>query len=430
MRPEQIDTYLKDDFRTELNIINKVSVYSSFDNKSISGFEHIPHHRYSLLFNPITREIRIHPTEGGLRTDHIRIETELISYITKNKTVFENNTTHPTQLVLSWLERVKKDMGDKKLKGILIGSIWNFNFFIKRKLGGDFGQFASSVRGPSAMEQYINHQLNLILLEQEYLQGGLLLTESEKDIFSEGGLPTQEEVSMSSDISKRISDFKKKMCDLKEDKDLLEYISTDYLFFNDIENGTNEFKETIEGNRATIIDDPFISYQIIDTGCGFYLNFSWVSAEILQHAVKGISNMYDIEELHMYGKCGSLSEKYRVGDFAYPTILFDEKGLVKFKNELWNRPQLEGAAFVSVISPLIETRKWAADMIEKGCECVEMELSSVLSSVKPETKKFIVYYVSDQPLAGHTLSSRLGLLKQRLSCSKKIINAIFEARNQ
>jgi purine-nucleoside phosphorylase len=174
-----------------------------------------------------------------------------------------------------------------------------------------------------------------------------------------------------------------------------------------------------------IIDDSFLSYQIIDVRNKTYINFSWANDEILSAAIKTLEQVFSFKSLYMYGKCGSLTPDLKIGQLVAPMQCSNGKKFVDIKNQMLLSNDTKAVNFIHVQSPLVETRTWARTMLSLGCNCVDMELDSVVRSISEKVTKKIIYYISDEPTMGLTLSDRLSMLKQRLDCSKKIIEDLL-----
>ena len=265
------------------------------------------------------------------------------------------------------------------------------------------------------------------MIEDEYINSRLSLNDEEKNIFQEGHLPDSRTIGIAKKIVTRIPMFNDKVQILRGKSDIVEYIKTDYLFFFDLNNGTSLFKETLVSDQTEIIDDYFLSYQLITIKDATYINFSWANADVLSAVLKELEHIFHLKSFYMYGKCGSLTTKQKIGDLVAPVRSYNNENFIDIDNEMeLQTHDVKKANFIFVDSPLIETKAWAGESIELGCECVDMELDPAIRALSKNTIKKVIYYISDQPTLGLTLSDRISLLGQRLDCSKIIIEDILK----
>jgi hypothetical protein len=425
MTRAQIVDYLKDDFRVELNLIKRLSVVDFLPLDKIALCEKIPHHRYDLFFDRISGTLFIKATEGKLRVEHLKVEVDVLSEISGWRVIFEDSSVPIDEPLKKWLQRMRANLGSRKISGVVIGSMWNINFYLRFFAEGPFADKHLKTVDPSVLKNYVEHQLTLAVIEEEYLAGRLELNQTEKSVFQEGSLVDSLTITRTKAIQDRIEDFSTKIAALREKPDFLDYIKSDFIFFSDLQNGTSLFQQTLASDRAKIFEDSFLSYQLIDCTGKTYINFNWANAEVLGAALKTLDREFGIESLHMYGKCGSLSPDIKVGQLVAPIKTFNGEHFIDIQNRIGKNVDIRSATFIDVASPLLETKSWATSARKHGCDCVDMELTSVIQGVSPEVIKSIVYYVSDEPTRGMTLSDRLGMLAQRLECSRLILINLF-----
>ena len=425
MSHEQILSYIKDDFRVDLNKIRKIVILDQYSHNNFSSYKRIPHHRYCLYFDEVVGDLFIQPTEGKLRSRHIEIESKILASLI-GKPIDFVDLSHPLEnRIINWEKGLQKLLSGKGIDGVLIGSLWNFNFYLKLLANSNFAKRYTQNLDQVILNKYVVHQLTLIVIEHEYINNGLFLEEFEKSIFQEGNIPNLKTIEITRRISRKIHAFEDKVSFLRKRKDLIEYINTDYLFFKDIEERTSTFKKTLVSKYAKIVHDPLLNYQLITINDSAYINFSWANAEVLNIVLKRLEEHYNFNSFYMYGKCGSISTDFKIGQLVIPIRSYSNKTFTNIYNQVQPASGISGTNFIHVNSPLLETRRWAKEAIQSGCDCVDMELDPVVRALSKHVAKKILYYISDQPTLGLTLSDRLSLITQRLDCCKIIVNDIL-----
>ncbi len=427
MTRDQILSYLKDDFCVDLEKIKEIILLDQISPELNLLVKKIPHHRYNIFFAENSGKLYLQATEGKLRTKHLEFESKIMSSLVGHSIKFTNTTAAYENLVSAWTIRMKQALSDRKIDGVLIGSMWNFNFYIKFLTNNKFADKFTEQVDQLILKKYVDHQLALYVIEDEYINGRLRLTEHEKNIFQEGHLPDPKAIKITQELTKRIPTFDDKVQILYSKSDLISYIKTDYLFFFDLNNGTSLFKETLVSDVAEIIDDYFLSYQLITIKGATYINFSWANADVLNAVLKELGRTFNLKSFYMYGKCGSLTANPKIGDLVVPVRSYNNETFIDIHNEVEQLHYgVKKVNFMYVDSPLVETKTWANESLKLGCDCVDMELDPSVRALSKNTVKKIIYYISDQPMLGLTLSDRISLLKQRLDCSKIIIEDILK----
>lgn len=425
MTREQIIAYLQDDFRIDLSTIRRIAVVDDLPVTQVTPYEKIPHHRYKLSFDRRTGTLYVQATEGRLRVEHLKIETAVLSEISGQPVAFDNSSTPIDVPLETWLQGLRLNLRSKKIHGAIIGSMWNLNFYLRFFAEGPFSDRYLKDVDATTLAAYIDHQIALAVIEEEYLTGQLELKQTERSIFQEGDLADPSMITRIKALQDRIPSFSDKMSALRKKTDFLDYIKSDFIFFSDLQNRTSLFKQTLTTDGTAIFENNFLSYQLIDIKDKTYINFNWANAEILSAALCAIDREFGLKSFHMYGKCGSLVPQIKVGQMVAPVKVFDGKQFIEIKNQIGPNNDITPVSFINVESPLLETRSWAKSALGLGCDCVDMELASAINSVPSEIVKSIVYYVSDEPVRGMTLSDRLGMLKQRLKCSHIILTDLI-----
>lgn len=427
MTRDQILSYLKDDFRVDLKKIKEIILLDQISPELNLSVKKIPHHRYNLFFSENSGKLYIQAIEGKLRTRHSELECKILSSLMGYEIKFTSIVTSYENLVEAWLARMKRSLSGKKINGVLIGSMWNFNFYLKFLTNDKFADKFTGQVEQEILKNYVEHQLAIFIIEDEYINNRISLSDEEKNIFQEGHLPDFRTIEIAKKLARKIPMFNDKVQILRDKSDIVEYIKTDYLFFFDINNGTSLFKETLVSDQTEIIDDYFLSYQLITIKNATYINFSWADADVLNAVLKELERTFHLKSFYMYGKCGSLTVKQKIGDLVAPVRSYNNENFIDIDNEMGRQIyDVKKANFIYVDSPLIETKTWATESIKLGCECVDMELDPVIRALSKNTIKKVIYYISDQPTLGLTLSDRISLLEQRLNCSKIIIEDILK----
>lgn len=428
MSKSEILEYIKDDFKVDLQSLKKVIVHRrnfiNDDNESTK----IPHHRYSLYFDKKSDTLNIFPKEGVLRTKHIRLEVECIEKIFSTKIEFEeienDNLESESERVL---KQIIAAVGSRNIKGIIVGSLWNFNFFINMKTHPNFLKEIIGSLDQKGLDNYIDYRVRLMVIENLVVNGLLSLNPNELTIFKEGNLPTIEDLKKVDEIAIKIKDLENLVVKKKQDENIVLYLTADYIFFNDLHNQTDLFSKTTDFPETKIFKDFFLSFQILAIDNQVYVNLPWANPIALALVIDKLCRKYSIESFYMYGKCGSLSDEINVGQLVAPNAVEYKDNQITFDNSLL---EVSHTKFSSVDSPLLETHTWLLDMAERNIKCVEMELFPILKVLNEKIKKYIVYYVSDNPNGKFKLSNRFEFLDQRLECVNRILLEIRTKNNK
>ncbi|MFA7301650.1 MAG: hypothetical protein WC069_05045 [Candidatus Shapirobacteria bacterium] len=423
MTREDLVKYLFDDLRVDLKKINSIKVYQQPNNKLKINLKKIPHHRYGLYFNELSGEMHIFPTEGVLRIEHLRIEakvleklyTKKIKFSVYGKSLIEQNSKKV-------VNKINEHLLGSKIDGILIGSLWNFNFFTNLRIRPGFLSVFLADLDQDKIDKYVEYRIRLMIIEEELLSGKINLTKEEMEIFNEGILPEDKDYLNISNLSKKVKNINSILTTRHNDNDLTEYLTLDFLFYRDMHSNTGTFLKTMDFPETKIYKDNFLSFQLIKIGNLTFVNFSWANPTATAKVIELLQNKYEIKYFYMYGKCGSLSEKINTGDLVAPSTTENDNLRLNIHNTI--KENIKKVDFCCVDSPLLETTDWLKEKKVNNIDCVEMELFPIVKILSPEVKKHIEFYVSDCPGRKYNLSNRFSFLYQRFSCVKNILNNI------
>jgi hypothetical protein len=284
----ELKRYILDDFRVDVNKLQKVVLHRYRYSNLSTGFKNIPHHRYKLVLNEISKELHIFPTEGLLREEHLKIETKILNEIFSTKIKFEVETDIGLEIRTKELvDLIWNKLDGQLIEGIIIGSLWNFNYIVNRKIRPNFLDKIIKDSDHN-LKKYVKHRIELLSIEESIMCSGLNISEQDLDIFKEGQLPNVNDCK----IVKRILGKNKQISQLVRTKyehtDLVHYLEIDYLFFNDLKNGTNLFKSTTDFPETRIYFNDFATFQLININQKIYLNLSWVNPESLSLIINEI----------------------------------------------------------------------------------------------------------------------------------------------
>lgn len=417
MSRDEVVDYISDDFRVGFNELKKVRIYKYSQNVTKPTAKKIPHHRYNLFFE--NGELSIVPREGALRVKHITTELQILETYLNHKINFEiiENTLESFELN-SALSDISSKLDTSALDGVIVGSIWNINFFINKKIRRDaYKQFFNRF-DKNDMEKYITHRLMVSDIESYLLNG--TIKNIDHCIFQEGGLPNNETYNYVKRIHQGLNNI------INRTEILNDYLGLDYVFFNDLRNNTKMFDEAVNFPETQVFSNNLLTYQIVTVPgkIGKYLNISWIESSVLGGILEKLQHIYPYKEFFMYGKCGALEKSMKVGSFVAPKSITKEEELPIFNNAI-DIPQYD---FIGVDSPLMETKNWLKESLSTGARCVEMELYDIFKRIKSPDCIDIGYYVSDNLNSGFKLSNRFDFLNQRLLLSERIVQKIFHKK--
>lgn len=428
MSKSEILEYIKDDFKVDLQGLKKVVIHKRYTvNKNDQSLK-IPHHRYLLFFDKKSSTLNIAPKEGVLRIKHIKLEVECIERILSTKIEFEE-MEHDNLEQES--ERVSKQIisavGKNNVNGIIVGSLWNFNFFVNMKVRPCFLKEMVGLLDQKGLHVYIDYRIKLMIIEELAINGILSLNSEELAIFKEGNLPTIGDLRKVDEIADKIKNLEELVKKKKADDNIILYLTVDYIFFNDLHNQTDLFSKTTDFPETKIFKDIFLSFQVLKIDKQVYVNLPWANPIAIASVVEKLIKKNPIKSLFMYGKCGSLSNVIKVGQLITPNSIEYKNEQIVFKNSF---SKISQVSFTSVDSPLLETHTWLLDETQRNIKCVEMELFPILKVLNKKIKKYIVYYVSDNPNGKFKLSNRFEFLDQRLKCVNKILTEIMITKDE
>lgn len=418
MSKDEIIKYIKDDFRTNLNDLYKITIYK-YKQEMVQKCSRISHHRYNLYY--CDGNLIIMPFEGALRINHIITEIRILeAYLNKKISIeiIDDNITDSKELDNAIVD-IKSKIGKNDLLGVIIGSLSNVNFFVnyrvdKKRFDTVINKFSSTI-----IDRYVSHRLRVSDIETSYINGES--NDVDSSIFQEGAIPTQE---MYDYVERFYYDNKIAHQYSIIDYDVLyKYLALDYIYFNDLNNGTNVFNSCTQFNETQIFSNKLLTYQIITTPQknGIYLNISWIEPTVLGYVLKELQKEYCINKLLMYGKCGSLIESVSVGSIVAPKSIY-KNGIIPINNCFGSGQCYD---FISVETPLFETKKWLKDTVSLGISCVEMELADIFERIRHPEFIDIGYYISDNLTSNLKLSNRFDFLYQRLFLSGRIVNCLL-----
>lgn len=422
MSRSELEKYILDDFRVDPSKLQSIVLHRHQYSNLIPKFKNIPHHRYKLMFDEQLGELHIFPTEGLLREEHIKTEIGILNelFLTKVKFHLKNDDDLEVR-TKNLVDFIWEKLNGQKIEGLIVGSLWNFNYIANRKIRPNF--LDKVIKFPdSKLEKYIKHRIELLSIEEQIIRNELKISQQDLGIFKEGEIPDTDDYK----IVKRILRGNKQIGQLVINKyknlDLVHYLEIDYLFFNDLKNGTNLFKSTTDFPETKIYFNDLAAFQLINISQKVYINLSWINSESISFIINEICKRQQLRSFYMYGKCGGLSKGIPVGSIVYPNSI-DE---LKFDNNALAKNYL---SFCSVSSPLIETKTWLKNELSKKRSCVEMELYAAIKSLPKSVKKYILYYVSDSPTESIKLSNKFDYLEQRLFCVQSILENIILNQN-
>lgn len=418
MTKDEIITYIMDDFRVNINDLNKVTIYQ-YREKIDYKINKVAHHRYDLYFH--NGNLIIMPLEGALRINHIIIEIKILEVHLKKSIPIEiksdnnsiNNGLDDT------INDIRSKIGQDELQGIIIGSLSNINFFVNIKIDGNRFDHIIQKFNPSIIDRYVSHRLRVSDIEASYINGGS--NDVDSSIFQEGAIPTQEVYDY---VNRYYTENKIVSHNISLDSMIVyKYLALDYIYFNDLDKGTNLFNSCTQFDETQIFSTKLLTYQIIaiPQKAGKYLNISWIEPSILGYLLKEMQKIYNYEKLFIYGKCGSLSDSIKVGTIVAPQSIYKTR-ITPINNCFESKRYCD---FISVESPLIETKKWLRTTTASGISCVEMELADIFEKIEQPKHIDIGYYISDNLTSNLKLSNRFDFLYQRLFLSGRIVNDLL-----
>lgn len=422
---EELFAYIQTALCVDVARITSVVAHCDRSTMPGDGVERVPYHRYELCIENGS-VLHMAPTEGMLRIDHLAFQTQCLAVLLGREVGFAIVGDYDiTQKAKNVVASIKKELHDGELiQGIVVGSLWNFNFFVNRRLHRDaLNAIIASTQSEPA-DDYLLFRARQCAVEQLVLDGAIVLTDAEGATFREGALPDTADKELLEGIMARADSqlFNAMVEQMLADEALRDYMALDYLFFKDLRDGTTLFNQTTDFPETVIKENKELAFQLLRIEGKTFVNFGWFNAALLAEVTKQLQKIYPISTLHMYGKCGSISQ-LSAGSLVLPTCTAMAAGKVlQIDNALTGLPR---GSFSCVESPLVETHTWARAMQARGDVCVEMELYPLLSVLDKSVRPAIVYYASDQPLKDVKISHRLAYLRQKVACVELLLDDMF-----
>lgn len=417
--------YLNDDFRVDPKLIDRVIAHRQKASVVDKSHKRIPHHRYELYFDKSSRSLNIYPSEGLLRLEHIKLEVALLERIYNKKISYISKGIDTTEVDSQTLaDNITKKCYGNNIDGILVGSPYNLNFFINLRIRPNFLSKLLKNLDKIDIEKYVNYRLKLIVIEENLLSEKITLSPEELTVFAEGRLPIDSEINEVNQIFQRINDFDLQLTNLQKDNELIQYLKLDYIYYHDMKSGTKNFLKAMDYPETKIYQNDLLPFQIVKYNQKLFINFGWTNPIITSKVIKNLQKNNKINYFYLYGKCGSLSPVYKVGDLVAPSSTKYSGNRIDIHNQV--STEIPRAAFCCVDSPIIETKSWLNEQQRNNIDCVEMELFPLIKSISSETIQNITYYVSDCPGGKYNLSHRFSFLTQRFACVRDILNSLEE----
>ncbi|HMS31789.1 MAG TPA: hypothetical protein PKA29_00735 [Candidatus Saccharibacteria bacterium] len=427
MSREELLAYMTATFATDLEKIKEVVLYADNQVPDTDSLTYIPHHRRKIYLSK-DGVIHIAPSEGLLRVEHLQLQVECLASLLKKpipcKVIGKYIFSEKAQEFIDLLDA--KRLQGRSVDGLVIGSLWNINYIINRRLHSAQMQSVFKAMDKKELGEYIEFRARQSALEQASLTDGIILNKSELATFREGAIPSKDEQDIVNSLyekmaSKKIARYRDNFLNNDEAK---EYAALDFIFFKDLVENTQIFDSTLVSEESAIYSDKGITYQLISLENGMLLNIGWIHPELLGELVRQLHNRYNLKSLHMYGKCGAIGDA-PLGSIVTPWQTQWNDHMIPIQNKLQNLDGTTPANFCCVPSPLIETMSWGKLMRSRDVECVEMELYEVGRNLSQSIESFIVYYISDRPFDNYKIGQRWTFLEQKLKCTNILVDSIF-----
>ncbi len=391
--------------------------------------------RRKILFDKEMRSLVIPTNEGNFKGFQYSIQVKVLNYLLGTNITYQEIDLHDEkELWNEWTLRLInncKNYSVSNITGTIVGSINNtyfrFSKYLNHPILCNLDGFYKSILSTVEFRKYLEYRLDLILAEEDLVLGRHQFDKTLFIDFQHIPLPSKMDYQKCVVAKDYIYDRPNRLAKLNSNENLIDYIKADYIYSLDRLNQTNSIDPVFQSENPIIVRDSLLSYQLINTGKEWLINFDWVSSSQINKALEIISGNFNITHFYNFGKCGYFGKRLKIGDLVKPISCKKYPGTggeINFINNIRVGTECKN---LTVDSPLLETRPGLVNEAKSfGYSSIEMELFYMLKALKPHSKKYICYYVSDTPLSNTKLSVRLDSLKPRLEVLEEIFNEIVK----